>query len=99
MGFTEIRKTLITCLKTGSYDHEIREDMEDKNLLFSGKVTVEEVIDMALICRGGDHEERNHDDTKKKVKVHILAPKEKYKGWYIKFYYLDPHTIFISVHK
>ena len=34
-------------------------------------------------------------DMVKTVDVHILRKD----GWYIKFYFLDPKTIFISVHR
>ena len=52
MGFKDIRAVLIDCLKSGSYEHEIRDDMQTKNRLFNGTVSVTEVIDMALACTG-----------------------------------------------
>ncbi len=97
MGFKEIRAILIRCLKNGQYDHEIRGDMEIKNCLFNGNITVNEVIDMALVCTGNDYEQGKHH-AKPSLVIHILKPKGKYKGWYIKFHYLDPETIFLSVH-
>jgi hypothetical protein len=98
VGFKEIRAVLIYCLKNGLYDHEFREDMETRNCLFNGTVSVAEVIDMVLACSGGDLESSPlHGNSK--VVAHVLKPKGLYSGWYIKFYYVDPNTIFISVHK
>jgi hypothetical protein len=97
VGFKEIRAVLIYCLKNGLYDHEIRADMQTKNCLFNGTVSVDQAIDMALACTGVDHESSPLHGNSKEV-VHILTPKGKYLGWYIKFYYLDPNSIFISVH-
>lgn len=97
MRFKEIRTALIYCLKNGLYDHEIRADMQSKNHLFSGNVSAERVIDMALACTGSDyHSSPLHGNSK--VVAHILTPKGKFLGWYIKFYYVDPNSIFISVH-
>ncbi len=97
MSFKEIRATLIFCLKNGLYDHEIRTDMQTKNHFFSGIVSAEEVIDMVLACTGTDYRSSPLHGSSKEV-AHILTPKGKYFGWYIKFYYVDASTIFISVH-
>jgi hypothetical protein len=97
VGFKEIRSVLIDCLRSGSYEHEIREDMQTKNLLFNGTVTPVQVIEMALACKGTDYQ-TSPLHGKSALATHILKPKGKYSGWYIKFYYIDPSTIFISVH-
>jgi hypothetical protein len=98
VGFKEIRAVLILCLQNGQYDHEVRDDMQTKNCLFNGTVTVSQVIDMVLACTGSDHESSPlHANVK--VLAHVLKPKGAYLGWYIKFYYVDPNSIFISVHQ
>jgi hypothetical protein len=99
VGFKGARSTLIRCLRDGDFDHENRGDILSKNLLFAGKVTVDEVIEMAIACTGLDHQEGPHDNSKIKVLVHTLTPRGKFDGWYIKFYIPHPHVIVISVHK
>jgi hypothetical protein len=98
VGFKEIRALVIGCLKSGSFEHEIRADIEDKNMLFTGQVSPGDVIDMILACRGNDHQASPHD-FRPSIMVHVLKPKGKYLGWYIKFYCIEPGTFFISVHK
>lgn len=45
-------------------------------------------------CNGKDHETPAHD-IMESITVHVL----KKDGWYIKFYFIDPDTWFISVHQ
>lgn len=61
MGFKEIRVLVIGCLKNGSFEHEARADIEDKNFLFTGQISPERVIDMILACTGNDHQQSPHD--------------------------------------
>jgi len=96
-GFNEVRNRVIECLTEQNFDHEPRMDMVEKNLLFAGKVSPESVIEMVLYSKGTDHLTRLHDFDQK-ILVHIIKPKGKYDGWYIKFFFVPNGTMFISVH-
>ena len=94
IGFKEAKRRAIEALRDKTYEVETRRDIETKNLLFSHAVSEEDIIDVISKCRGQDHQMRPHDMVKT-VDVHIL----RRDGWYIKFYFLDPTTFFISVHR
>ncbi|MBA96175.1 MAG: hypothetical protein COB29_07855 [Sulfitobacter sp.] len=94
IGFKEAKRRAIEALRDKTYEVETRREIETKNLLYSNAVSEEEIIDVISKCRGQDHEMRPHHMVKT-VDVHILRKED----WYIKFYFLDPNTIFISVHR
>ena len=93
MGFKQAKSEVIDCLKNGYVLHEERNNIDVKNLLATGAVTVDEVIAVILRAHGGDYCCSPHDFNHE-IKVHIL----KTKGWYIKWYFLSPDAVFISVH-
>lgn len=94
MSFKDAKTAVLRALKDGTYQHEIRSGPDEKNLLRIGAVTAEEVCEVVVKCNGNHHKMSPHhaDGT---VIVHVLRPK----GWYVKFYILEPDAIFISVHK
>lgn len=93
-GFKDVRKELLAALHQGRYQHESRKDINIKNQLATGEVAPETVGLIVQGCQGGEHSwSPHHFDTS--VDVHLI----KRQGWYIKFYFLDPLTIFISVHR
>jgi hypothetical protein len=94
MGFREAKRRAIEALRNGTYQIAERHEIETKNLLYGKTVSEEEVIQVIGQCRGQHHEMRPHD-TVKDIDVHILRKD----GWYIKFYFLDPETFFLSVHR
>ncbi len=98
VGFNETRKQVIKCLRNHAFDHEPRKDIDQKNLLHTGKVTPDEVIIMVMHCTGKDHSTGPHD-MDRSVEVHKLKPKGKFDGWYIKFFFVPSGTLFISVHQ
>lgn len=93
-GFSEAKQKLLAALESGDYQHEVRDRIEVKNALVTGQVSAS---DLALIVRktnGLCHSmSPHHGDAA--ITVHLI----KTDGWYIKFYFLDPSTIFISVHQ
>ena len=95
LGFRDIKKQIIECIKTGKVQHEIRE--AEKNLYAHGDLSDEEVINIIKNCRGDNYEKRKHHISSL-GDVHILKPKGKYDGYYIKFYFIEPDVWFISVH-
>lgn len=104
MGLTDARKQAIECLRNGSVEHEARDNIDEKNLLLTGVLTIDQVIKILNCAKGLDYSSTPHKDSKE-IEVHIFKPKAKLEGesknsnWYIKFYFVDPGIMFISVHK
>lgn len=94
IGFREAKRRAIEALRNKTYQIAERREIETKNLLYGNSISEEDVIEIISKCRGQDHEMRPHDMVKT-VDVHILRKD----GWYIKFYFLDPETFFLSVHR
>ena len=98
MGFKDARSDLINCLKAENYQHEDRSDIESKNLLSTGEINAEEVIELAKACNGKNYETSKHHFLPNQ-EVHILIPTVAKQKWYIKFYFVEPDVWFLSVHK
>jgi hypothetical protein len=93
-GYKAVRKAIIAALKLGNYQHEARAGIDAKNLLSTGVVSAADVIDIIKRSDGSNHEcSPLHGYMT--VDCHVI----KAGGWYVKFYFLDPATIFISVHQ
>lgn len=97
LGFKEVKRKAIEKLLEGSILHEQR-DLE-KNLLASGKVSVEDVVDIIKTSRGSNYTTSPHHNTNVSVTVHIIKAVGKYDGFYVKFYFIEPDIWFISVHE
>lgn len=89
-----MKPKVIQALKEGTFQHEVRNAIDTKNLLQMGAITAEEVVQILKKARGYDHSVRPHHRDPN-IKVNIV----KSQSWYIKFYFVDPDTIFISVHQ
>lgn len=94
MGFKEIKRRLLGSLRDGTYQHEARWGIETKNLLQSGSVSPTRVMEIVSRC-GGTHHQSSPHHVAPGIQVHVL----RRDGWYIKFYFVDPDTVFISVHQ
>ncbi len=94
MGFKEAKKKLIECLENGNIRHEERCSIDIKNLYAIGEITTEEVINIVKIARGNNYESSPHHYDRS-IEVHII----RINTWYIKWYFSEPNTIFISIHK
>lgn len=94
MKFTEIKRTAITALRAGNFQHESRRDINVKNLLSTGQVSSNFVEKILSNCTSS-HLETSPHDCDSSIDVHVV----KKDGWYIKFYFLSPDTMFISVHQ
>jgi hypothetical protein len=94
VGFAGAKSRLIKALREGRFLHEARDQVETKNLLLMGQVTTDEVLAVVGRCFGQHHSSSPHH-ADPRIDVHIL----RRDGWYVKFYFIDPDTIFISVHK
>lgn len=94
MGWSTVKPKVIRALKDGTFQHEARTAIDTKNLLQMGAVTADQVIQVLKSASGNDHSiSPHHRDPS--IEVNIV----RNRGWYIKFYFVDPDTIFISVHQ
>lgn len=92
MGFSAAKRKVITALQSGDYSHEGRADIDQKNLLQTGKISAQELADVLRKSSGVNYScSRHHQDAE--IEVHVVVCRD----WYVKFYF-DPDTVFISVH-
>jgi hypothetical protein len=83
---------VLAALAAGSYLHEARNDVDIKNELATGEISASDVAALIKGSTGNDHlRSPHHSDPS----IHVISRK----GWYIKFYFVDPDTWFISVHR
>lgn len=94
MRFNEIKRTVITALRAGTFQHEARRDINVKNLLATGQVGAKFVEQLLSNCTNS-HLVTTPHDCDSSISVHVVRKD----GWYIKFYFLNPDTMFISVHQ
>ncbi len=99
MGFTEAKRRVLNALKSGLFQHAVRDAIDEKNLLHTGEVSTEEVIGIINKCNGTHHTQSPHHMISN-IAVHVL----KRDGWYIKFYFIESGTneagtFFLSVHR
>ena len=98
MGFKDVKRAAIDCLKNGAYDHEARADIDRKNLFSVGTVDADYVI--SLISKtSGDHYECSPHHQDSSIDVHVCRPFKDGCRWYVKFYFIEPDIVFISVHQ
>ncbi len=97
MGFKQVKAQLIDCLNSGRIRHEERGSIEVKNLLAIGEVIPAQVAALIARARGGDHSSSPHHFDRK-ILVHTIKVRHQGASWYIKWYFLEPNAIFISVH-
>jgi len=98
MGFKDIKRIAIDYLKNGAFDHEARRDVNVKNLFSTGVIDTDYVISLIAQTSGAEYQCRPHHQDNL-INVHILRPFKDDFYWYVKFYFLEPDIIFISVHK
>jgi len=97
MGFKDVKSKVLQCLSTGSVLHEEREYIDTKNLLSTGVVSVSEVANIIGRARGNSYScSPHHFDAK--IDVHVIKTKHLSSCWYIKWYFVEPDCVFISVH-
>lgn len=98
MGFKDVKREAITCLKNGAYDHEARADIDIKNLFSNGTVDTDYVISLISKTSGDQYEcSPHHQDNS--IDVHVCRPLKDGCYWYVKFYFIAPDIVFISVHQ
>ena len=97
MGFKDSKQKAIECLNNGLVSHELRNDINTKNLLAIGQVSLEQVIVILKQSRGGSYSSSPHHYDAS-VDVHIVKTHYFGNNWYIKWYFIETNCIFISVH-
>lgn len=97
MGFREVKRKVMDSLSTGQILHEQRGNIDVKNLLATGEVEISEAEQIIARSKGGNYYTSPHHVISS-VDVHILSTNHNGQSWYIKWYFIDPNSIFISVH-
>ena len=97
IGYKDIKRQVIHCLKKGLVSHEQRNNIDIKNLLAIGQVTLEQTAD-ALRRSSGDSYSTSPHHLDPSIDVHIVKTIHAGKNWYIKWYFVEPNSVFISVH-
>ncbi|WP_323023849.1 hypothetical protein [Castellaniella sp.] len=93
-GFRAVKRMVIAALQSGAFQHEVRSQIDLKNLLQCGEISAAEVEALIRRSTGTEHACSPHHQVPE-IDVHVI----KTQGWYIKFYFVgDPDTLFISVH-
>jgi len=97
MGFKEVKSRVIECLNNGFVLHEERDNINIKNLLATGVTSICDVAN--IIGRSGGNTyscSPHHFDAS--VDVHLIRTTHSGQNWYIKWYFVEPDCVFISVH-
>ncbi|MDC9719296.1 MAG: hypothetical protein PSN46_01045 [Gammaproteobacteria bacterium] len=98
MAFGEAKSKVIECLNNGCVFHEERDDIDVKNLLSTGAVSISTVTTIIGRARGNNYfSSPHHYDSE--VDVHVIKTTHSGQHWYIKWYFTEPDCVFISVHK
>ncbi|MCK0154930.1 hypothetical protein MWU49_14535 [Alcanivorax sp. S6407] len=97
MGFRKAKSQAIACLGSGAIIHEQRGDIDIKNLLATGEISPADVAAIIGRARGSEYTCSPHHQVPE-VDVHIITCRHARQDWYIKWYFLEPDCIFISVH-
>ncbi|RJT47052.1 hypothetical protein [Rahnella woolbedingensis] len=97
MSFREIKWKVIECLKNGNIEFEARREIQLKNLLSTGDISPFEVAALIGRASGDNHQVRPHHFDSS-IDVHIITVMRAGTEWYIKWYFTDPISVFISVH-
>lgn len=96
-GFSVIKNRILKCLNKNNYQHAQRNDIDIKNLLATGIVSKNTVIEFIKKSNGTLHQSSPHHSIPDLV-VHVI----KNDVWYVKFYFLnfddEDFSVFISVH-
>ena len=99
MGYRQAKKQVLECLINGRVEHELdRGEIDIKNLLSTGVVTAAQVADAIGRSSGTEYECRRHH-LNEMIEVHIIKTQHGDRFWYIKWYFISPNVVFISVHE
>lgn len=97
MGFKQVKEQLLVCLEQENVVFEERADKNVKNLLAAGTVSVADVASVVRRATGNDYQSSPHHQIGG-VDVHVISKREDDVKWYLKWYYVEPNCVIISVH-
>lgn len=97
MGFKDVKRRVLNCLEDGHVLHEQRGNIDVKNLLATGEVEMSEVAEIIARAKGNGYSNSPHHVISD-IDVHVLSTLHKGQAWYIKWYFINPNSIFISAH-
>lgn len=97
MGFKQAKRDAIQCLEQGNVRNEERNSIDTKNLFATSEVSISEMINILKLARGNQYESTPHHYDSN-IMVHIITTTYSVLSWYIKWYFIEPDCIFISVH-
>ncbi|GBL04874.1 hypothetical protein [Glaciecola sp. KUL10] len=97
MGFKKVKEKVIECLRQGNVLHEQRNRIDVKNLLAMGFLSTDDLIHIIARSKGHDYVSSKHH-LNSKITVHIIRTQTAGRHWYIKWYFIEPNAVFISVH-
>lgn len=97
MGFKAVKAKTLACLQRGDVSHEQRGLIDIKNLLAIGQVSLDEVAGIIARARGDAYSSSPHHFDSS-IEVHVVKTQYGGQSWYIKWYFVDPGSVFISVH-
>lgn len=97
MGFREVKHQVITCLNSGNVLHEARGNIDIKNMLSTGEISLSDVASIIGRSRGNTYSNSPHH-LDAEVDVHVIKALHAGQKWYIKWYFIEPDSVFISVH-
>ena len=98
MAYREAKRKLIECLNNGHILHEERNNIDIKNLLSTGAVSISEVTTIIGRARGNNYSSSPHHYDAE-IEVHVIKTIHSGQHWYIKWYFTEPDCVFISVHE
>ena len=73
-------------------------EIDIRNLLLTGVVTAAQVADAIGRSSGREYECSPHH-VDENIEVHVIKTQYGDSFWYIKWYFVSPNVIFISVHE
>ena len=92
-----MKANVLACLGSGAILHAERGNIDVKNLLATGEVTTDEIAEVIGRARGTDYQCSPHH-LAANIDVHIIKTAHRGMDWYIKWYFVEPNCVFISVH-
>ncbi len=89
---------VIECLEQCCFVNITRNNIDKKNLLETGSIDRNKLIDILNKTKDSDYSNSPHHDNTKNSLVHIVKTNFSGMNWYIKWYYEECTCFFISVH-
>ena len=96
VGFNEAKQLAIELLQAGSWLPETRLDQSEKNLLFTGDVSVEEAVAIVEATKGPGQCTKHHANPA--IDVWTFRSVYLKTKWYVKFYFTKSGTMCMVIY-